>query len=551
MTDRSSHEGSTCVGHEPCPKCGSKDNLARYDDGHAYCFSTGCDYYEPGDGSVGVTKPKNEGTLTLKGEYRSLATRKIKEETCKFWGYRVGEHNGRTAQLAYYFDPKSRQPVSAKVRFADKKFTIIGDGENMPLYGQWLWKTGGKMLTITEGEIDALTVSQLQDNRWPVVSIPKGSKGAKKALKQNIDWVDSFETIVLMFDCDDPGREAANECAELFAPGKVKIATLPFKDPNECLQNGQGKAVIDAMWNAPVYRPDGIIAGVELTRDALKSAILPGYSLPYPLLNEMMGGLREQELTLLTAGSGVGKSTFARHLAYDLNQEHGLTIGNVFLEESNAKTAQAYVALDNAIPLGKLRKNPSILTDAQWDKSLAKVVHNKMFFYNHFGSLESDHLLSKLRYLRQGCGCNFIILDHISIVISGQTSSSEGERRDIDILMTKLRQLIESTGVGIIGIVHLSQPEGKAHEEGGRVSLNQLRGSGALKQLSDNVIALERNQQSAKKKDMSSIRLLKCREFGDTGLADTLRYNRNTGILELSSDQSFQDETSEDEQGDF
>ena len=34
-----------CVGHEPCPKCGSRDNLARYDDGGAWCF--GCHYWEP------------------------------------------------------------------------------------------------------------------------------------------------------------------------------------------------------------------------------------------------------------------------------------------------------------------------------------------------------------------------------------------------------------------------------------------------------------------------------------------------------------------------
>ena len=47
---------SNFLKHEPCPKCGSKDNLSRYDDGHAYCF--GCDYYENGEGEVKLLKRK-------------------------------------------------------------------------------------------------------------------------------------------------------------------------------------------------------------------------------------------------------------------------------------------------------------------------------------------------------------------------------------------------------------------------------------------------------------------------------------------------------------
>ena len=132
--------------------------------------------------------------------------------------------------------------------------------------------------------------------------------------------------------------------------------------------------------------------------------------------------------------------------------------------------------------------------------------------------------------MRTALGCNFVVLDHISIVVSGAEGSGEGERRDIDKLMTKLRSLIESTGLGVIGIVHLKQPEGKPHEEGGRVTLSQLRGSGALKQLSDNVIAIERDQQG-EDPDKSVIRVLKCREFGETGLADELKYHRDTGRL--------------------
>jgi twinkle protein len=124
---------------------------------------------------------------------------------------------------------------------------------------------------------------------------------------------------------------------------------------------------------------------------------------------------------------------------------------------------------------------------------------------------------------------DFIVLDHISIVVSG-VESSQGERKDIDVLMTKLRSLVEETGVGVIAIVHLNQPEGKPHEEGGRITLRNLRGSGGLKQMSDTVFALERDQQGANP-TMAQIRILKCRETGDVGVADWLKYDKQTGRL--------------------
>jgi len=267
-----------------------------------------------------------------------------------------------------------------------------------------------------------------------------------------------------------------------------------------------------------------ILSGRDLTKDQLKQAVVAGYSLPWPILSRKLGGIFAGQLTLLTAGSGIGKSTLAREVGYWLHQKHGLTIGNIFLEEATTTTAQAYVAIDNNVRLRSLREDPSILSDTEWETSLSRVLSERMYFYDHFGSLESDRLLSKIRYMRQVLKCDFVILDHISIVISGQQSSSEGERRDIDVLLTKLRSLIQETGLGVIGIVHLRQPDGKPHEEGGRVTLRDLRGSGSLKQLSDCVWALERDQQSTNP-NRSLIRILKDRNDGQVGEADTVEYN--------------------------
>lgn len=471
------------------------------------------------------------------GEYGDLPARGLTADDLKHWGYQLGASPlGKPCHIMNYRDEKGT-PIAQKFRWANKEFTWQGETKDPPLYGIWLWGSKGKSVVITEGEIDAISVSKAFGHRWPVVSLPNGSASVAKVIKRCYAWLDGFDKILLWFDADQPGQKAVAEAVELLPPGKVWIIRSPegAKDANDTLREHGTKGVSDAFWKATLWRPDGIVDGADLTREMIKKAMPAGIPWPYPKLNEMTYGLREGELTLLTAAPGIGKSTFARELAYYLVTAHGKRVGNIFLEEAVYKTAQGYVAIHNNVPLGRLRANPDLLTDDQWDRALAVAVSGRMWFYNHFGSLDSDSLISKIAYYRKVLGVNHVVLDHISIVTSGLESSREGERKDIDILMTKLRQVIEQTGVGVVGIVHLKREKGMNFNEGDQISLKDLRGSGSLEQLSDNVFALERDQQNKRedKRTQMQIRVLKCRESGDTGLADTIDYDRATGRLRL------------------
>ena len=138
-------------------------------------------------------------------------------------------------------------------------------------------------------------------------------------------------------------------------------------------------------------------------------------------------------------------------------------------------------------------------------------------------------------------GCKRIFLDHISIVVSGMDSDEDGgERKAIDKLMTNLRSLVEETQCTMFVVSHLKRPEKKGHEEGGQVSLSQLRGSGAIAQLADMVIGLERNQQG-ENPNVLTIRVLKNRFSGDTGISGYLSYNPNTGRLVDSEAEPFEE----------
>lgn len=524
--------------HAPCPSCGSKDNLAVYSDGHGYCF--GCQHYEPGDNAP-ITKPGRKPVSRdliplAEQQLDPISARGLSQQTVEKWKYGIATHKGKKVQVANYFDDRG-QLVAQKVRTKDKDFYVLGEMKDaLPLYGMWLWRDQGKKVVITEGEIDALSVSQMQGNKWPVVSVPGGAAGARKAIGKALEWLEGFDEVIFMFDMDEPGRKAVDECIEMLTPGKAKVATLPLKDANEMLKAKRGDEIINAIWDAKVRRPDGIVDAGDLLDLVLQDDTKD--SLPYPWegLNAMTHGLRAGELVTFTAGSGIGKSLACREIAHHLLAQ-GETVGYVALEESIKRTLLGLMSIELNKPLHLTREG--VTDDDIRNAHRALTTDHRLYLYDHFGSSDIDSLLSKLRYLAKGCGCRWLVVDHLSIVVSGLGDGDE--RRLIDNAMTHLRSLVEETGVGMILVSHLKRPEGKGHEEGHQTSLSQLRGSHAIAQLSDMVLGLERNQQGDDP-DVTTVRVLKNRYSGETGEACQLKYNRETGRLAAYDDCPFDDE---------
>jgi twinkle protein len=305
------------------------------------------------------------------------------------------------------------------------------------------------------------------------------------------------------------------------------------------LMAGKGAEAIDQMWGAKSYRPDGIIAGTDMWDAIIEEETNITVDYPYQGLNEKTLGARRGELVTITAGSGVGKTQICREIAYHLLNE-GQTIGYIALEENTKRTALGLMGLDVNIPLHIDKEGISHATlRAAYDNTVGS---GRVYLYDHFGSLATDNLLNKVRYLSKGCGVGWIILDHLSIVVSGVDDGDE--RKAIDVIMTKLRSLCEETGIGIFLVSHLKKPSGdKGWEDGLQISLNSLRGSAGIAQLSDICVGVERNQQG-ENPDVSTIRVLKNRFTGDTGIATYLHYDKETGRMnEVADPNAFQDET--------
>ena len=410
-------EESVFIRHEPCPSCGSRDNLGRYSD-HAFCF--GCGHFERENNMDEEVKYASDFADTFAGEYKNLNKRGITADTCRKFDYRVSQHNGKTCQVASFY--KDRKVVAQKLRFADKTFKWIGDAKNAELFGQHLWKEQAKIVCVCEGPQDAMSLSQVQGNKWPVVSIKDGAQGAKREIQRALEWLLKYENVVFMFDMDEAGQTAAKACAALLPPGRAKIAELPLKDANDMLVQGRAKELLSAMWEAKVYRPDGIVSGDDLWAQLSKEDVVESVDYPYPGLTEKTRGLRKSELTTITAGSGIGKSALAREIGYHLIT-NGETVGFIMLEETVKRTALSLMGLhlNKPLHLGIQDTKREELRDA-YDFVIG---NNKTYFYDSFGSTQIDNLLNRVRFLAQGCECSYIVLDHLSIVVSGLGDGDE------------------------------------------------------------------------------------------------------------------------------
>ena len=507
------HNESEFVRHIPCPVCGSSDANSEYTDGHTFCFK--CHTHTNGNTSTNHSHQLNH--VELKGSARRLQSRGISEKTCElFKTYKDGE-----VLRHYYFD-SSGKAIGAKVRTKDKQFRCEGDVSS--LYGMQLFRhktAKDQKLIIVEGEMDAMSVYECQP--WPVVSIPNGAAAAKKAIQKNYEWINHYDKIVLFFDNDEAGQEAANEAASVLPPSKTFIGFLDdYKDASEALQAGDNEAVRQVLnFSHKQYQPDGIVDAKTLLELVTTPSPPSDHDYPFEGLNKLLHGIRYGELVTLTAGSGVGKSSVLREIcAYLLSK--GERCGYLALEESNRRTALGLmsVAARKSLHLGEQQRGE--LTEI-FDQTISNW---NLHLFDGFGSYDPDHIYNRIEYMAAGLDTKVIFLDHLSILLSGLEGD---ERRMIDNTMTRLRSLVERTGITLFLVCHTTTPpNGQSHEEGGRVQLRSLRGSRSIGQLSDAVIALERDQQSGSERNATTVRVLKNRYSGEVGEACQLNYDLNT-----------------------
>jgi twinkle protein len=517
------------VQHEPCPNCGSKDNLARYEDGSAYCF--GCHYFEGGDKEKTVViKEKTVSNLFYTGRYDDLKFRGISKDVAKKFGVKVTDKNN----YVYPLYNKQGEICATKIRKTDEKgFAITGDFSNATLFGQQLFGDGAsKYLTITEGQDDALAVYQMTGKRWACVSVHSASSAVKDILS-NIDFVESFENVVLCFDNDAAGKKAAQDVAEKLSPGKASIVSLSvFKDANEYLMNDRGADFQSDWWNKKTFSPVGVVSfsdAFKAYEEALEAKLYP---LPKSMarLNDMLhGGIASGEITMVGAHTSIGKTTWVNNLLFNfLTETPDARVGYLGFETTVGEIVKSMVNLQDSAALKTKDSAHKAFEDISWK--------DRLYILDHLGALKLDDMMQKIRNMIVAFNLDVFIIDPV------QAGLPDNSNEVVDDFMDRVLKLAKQTNTSFILVSHTKKPDDNNPHN---ISEYDLKGSGSLNQVSFNTILLSRDKLSddERVKSTTHMKLVKCRRTGNTGQAGYLFYNKNTGRLEEGEDpMMFSDE---------
>lgn len=516
------------IRHTSCPKCGSSNNLAIYDD-HEYCFGFGCGHYKSYEKEEGEIEPEDtvkKEIINLASDFRSMPERKLSKDTVKKYKIGIPSNPDHKIEACFPRFNSAGMHSANQIRYKDKKFSCEGAISDATLFGQLEFPAGGRSITITEGYYDTASAYQMTGSKWPNVGVMSAST-AKKEVVNNFEYLNSFSEIVLNFDNDESGRKAAEECASLFSPGKVRMMFLTeAKDASDYCQAGKEKDYVHEWFRAPHFMPDGLKLGKELWED-IENHKDP-HSVPYPWegLNSKLYGIRTSELVLLTAPTGVGKTSVCKAVEYALltNEElkkEGHGVGLLHLEEPKYDTAIGLMSIYANKPyhLPDTEKTTQELREA-FD---AVINTSRLVIWDHFGSNSIEVVLNKIRHM-VALGCKYIVVDHLSIIVSDQEGD---ERKQLDEISTKLKTLTMNLDIAVICVIHVNRQ-------------GLIRGSAGPEQVANIVIRLDRDLKSSNdwRRNVTTVSVEKNRFCGRTGPASWLMYDPETNRLtEMSKEQ--------------
>ena len=527
------------IKHTSCESCGSSDANAVYSDGSAFCFS--CKKTQAKDTQdTEVDFSVVQTNLTL-DEIEALPVdtfRGISKQVLYNSGVKVEYDENRNIISHYYPITINKKVKAYKKRIvATKDFRVVGKAEVPELFNQ---TNCGKYrnLVITEGEIDCLSLLEMLTKakaKFDVVSIVNGAQSARRNIASNLDFVNKYDKVFLAFDQDEPGIASANDVAHIIKPGKCHIVNSVYKDANDALCKEQSDIYLSNIWGAKVYKPDNFVSGEKIW-DAFKERSTVK-SVPYPLclkgVNDKLFGMRLGEITLFTSGTGSGKSTVVKETILNLLDNTESKVGLISLEESIGDTATKLIGM----AINKNIRMPEDVTEEEARKGYEKVFGDeRLILLDHQGSVADTSLLDRIEYLA-ALGCQYLILDHITIAVSEGVDGATGNEA-VDKVMSSLLKIVKRYNVHLTLISHLrkSSGEGKSFEEGVMPNLDSIKGSGSIKQISFDIIGFARNMMASEKSDRNIVKfaVLKSRFSGDTGSCGQARYDVNTGRLSYS-----------------
>lgn len=517
-----------------------------------------------------------------------IPERGIRKETLERFGVKVAvsQTDGKTPEAVYFpsYNQKGKVTGYSKQDLTKSKeekyhWSVVGSVTiGNKLFGQNVAESQNRKrnnLTITEGQWDMLSVWQagvdsVKNTKYEgieplVVSIPMGTANAVEAILHNETYVQSHDALTIFFDDDHctpaelakkimKGHEAREAVANALVGSGMSLFTVTpeegFKDASDYMQAGRSDDLAKLVqFGRRPYSSEKIVKAADLDLDFLLEPRPEGiYVNSFPRLMDKLHGFRTRELVLLTSPSGVGKSTVCSIFASAF-MDAGEKLGMIYLEETNKETIQRLIASKLKVNYLEFKNNPlKVASRERIEVAYKEIVDNdQLVMLGHFGSLPISELMAKIKHMHLVEGCKFIVLDHLSLVISG--SAVKDERKELDMVMTELAAFCAANEVCIIAVSHINRsaaeqfkaPKLKEGEEPKpywvQVTKEMMRGSAALEQLSFIIIGLEPEINPDRSRGRVRLTVLKNRPWSYLGVADTFTIDDESWEVLLSSDE--------------
>jgi twinkle protein len=459
---------------------------------------------------------------------------------------RVSYHQDGTVEYFFFtFHDNQGNIIGAKAKNPNNKKDTWTVGEVSQAQGLHKYRDGGRKLVVTEGEQDRAAVYtamlQIYGKTFPAISM--GGVDQVKFLAKERDVLRKFNEVVLWFDNDEQGARAVEKAAKAIGYDKVKVVHSEAKDANDALRTvppGEieptlahgAKLVNSLIHQASVFNPSGVVYGRDTWDLYLKAKDIEFVPWPPFLegLNRLSYGRAMSSITMFAAGTACGKTSLLKEDIKFLLDTTDERVGAVFLEDDITDIVQGLMGLE----LNKRIGLPGVEVSEEeargaWERTLGT---DRLVLIDHQGSLSDSSLLDKIEYLAV-IGCKFIYLDHITLAVSG--SSERDPNKAIDQFMSELLRIVKRHGCWVGAVSHLRKvgTGEDSFESGAPVQEDDLKGSGSLKQIAFQTIALSRNKlaEDEEKRHKTAVWLLKDRKTGASGFAGYYKYDTATGRM--------------------
>ena len=518
------------LNHQPCPyvSCSSSDAFKYWvDDKNGYCHV--CQAKYPQD--KGELYPwAEEKYPTKKGSdvVMSFTPKAIKPESPD--GGNWVEMRSIRPLTMEKFNVKTYQDRQEyvypsggiKVRtLEDKGFYAKNNFKGDELFGMNLFPAGSaKKVTVTEGELDALSIYQMMDHRYinPVVSLPSATP-SKKLWEKCSEWLNSFDQIILSVDKDEAGDAVASRMAKMF-PNKVyRVDHGDYKDANDFLQGGKAKEFMSAWWGAQKYVPENVLNTTDqflsLYRDTPEHQYVPT---GIQALDDKIMGLMQGHFTVIKAPTGIGKTEVMRFLEYNMIQK-GVPIATWHLEETKLRSLLGLVSYHVSDNLTRRDLIDGKNAEDTVINAIKELTKDELLYQFYLGDGQgADDLVDQIRFFSQACGCKFVFFEPIQDVVAG--TSEESKESMLADLSIRLSKLAAELNVGIVTIAHTN--------ENGDPKYCKMIG-----QRASVIINLDRDKEATdyEERNTTYLRVEKNRPCSEEGPAGKMRFNSDTFTL--------------------